>query len=128
MGRFGVITFKKRDVYTMTCSMTRILTVWELQVRCDVGEPIVIDFPTGKYLKVLLLSIKMAAITRIFTVLALLFVLAVSNAFVPANQAGFAHSETNLKFGILKELGFKKPSWLPDFGGKKAEAEAEVGL
>ena len=27
------------------------------------------------------------------------------------------------EFGFLKDLGFEKPSWLPDFGDSKAEAE-----
>ena len=27
------------------------------------------------------------------------------------------------QFGFLKDLGFEKPSWLPDFGDSKAEAE-----
>lgn len=70
----------------------------------------------------------MAAITRVFTVVALFLVLALSNAFVPANQAGFARTETNLQFGFLKELGLEKPSWLPDFGGKKDEEPEPVAV
>jgi len=30
-----------------------------------------------------------------------------------------------LSFGFLKELGLEKPSWLPDFGGKKEEEKPE---
>lgn len=67
----------------------------------------------------------MAAIVRVFTLLALFLVLGLSNAFVPANQPGFARSETNLSFGFLKELGLEKPSWLPDFGGSKEEETPE---
>ncbi|CAJ1939167.1 unnamed protein product [Cylindrotheca closterium] len=68
----------------------------------------------------------MAAIVRVFTLLALFLVLGLSNAFVPANQPRFAaRPETNLNFGFLKELGLEKPSWLPDFGGKKTETEPE---
>ena len=44
-------------------------------------------------------------------------------AFVPA----FSRQDrsTSLAFGFLKELGLEKPSWLPDFGGKKEEPAAE---
>ena len=46
-------------------------------------------------------------------------------AFVPAvSRHG---PQTVLAFGFLKELGLEKPSWLPDFGGKKdKEASEEV--
>jgi hypothetical protein len=30
-------------------------------------------------------------------------------------------ANTALQFGFLKELGLEKPSWLPDFGGKKED-------
>jgi len=30
-------------------------------------------------------------------------------------------SSTAIGPGFLKDLGFEKPSWLPDFGGKKEE-------
>ena len=45
------------------------------------------------------------------------------SAFVPPRPATTGSS---LGFGFLKELGLEKPSWLPDFGGKKEEAPAEV--
>ena len=70
----------------------------------------------------------MAAIARIFTIFALILVLGLSNAFVPANQPGFARTQTDLNFGFLKELGFEKPSWLPDFGGKKEEKKEPVAV
>lgn len=60
------------------------------------------------------------------TFLFALLVAAVANAFVPAALPSFATSKTQLQFGFLKELGIEKPSWLPDFGGKKEEkTEAE---
>lgn len=75
--------------------------------------------------------------------LALTFLLAASSdAFVPAAPRNAAivqsaeQSTTSLGPGFLKDLGFEKPSWLPDFGGgdKKetepaaaAEASAETG-
>ena len=37
----------------------------------------------------------------------------------------FARVQTAREFGFLKELGLEKPSWLPDFGGKKEEAAPE---
>lgn len=43
-----------------------------------------------------------------------------SNAFVPASST--RHS-TALGPKFLKDLGFEKPSWLPDFGGGKKEEE-----
>lgn len=58
------------------------------------------------------------------TVLLALFVVAVANAFVPAARPGQQASKTtSLSFGFLKDLGLEKPSWLPDFGGKKEETE-----
>jgi len=55
------------------------------------------------------------------TLFFILLVAAVANAFVPAARPAFATSKTQLQFGFLKELGLEKPSWLPDFGGKKEE-------
>ena len=40
-------------------------------------------------------------------------------------------STTSLGPGFLKDLGFEKPSWLPDFGGgdkKKEEETAAVAV
>ena len=55
-----------------------------------------------------------------------------------AQDAGAVNVAENIQFpalgpGFLKDLGFEKPSWLPDFGGgddkpaeePKAEEEAE---
>jgi len=60
---------------------------------------------------------------------AVLFLLAgMTNAFAPVNNpstVATATTNTALQFGFLKDLGIEKPSWLPDFGGKKEEA-AEV--
>jgi hypothetical protein len=55
-----------------------------------------------------------------------IFLLAgMSDAFAPVNTPSTATSSTtSLQFGFLKELGLEKPSWLPDFGGKKEEEEA----
>ncbi|VEU35098.1 unnamed protein product [Pseudo-nitzschia multistriata] len=47
-----------------------------------------------------------------------------TNAFSPVAKTtpvASATSTTSLRFGFLKELGLEKPSWLPDFGGKKGE-------
>jgi hypothetical protein len=58
----------------------------------------------------------------------LLVIVAAVNAFLPvANNGDGGASKsssiinTRLEFGFLKELGLEKPSWLPDFGGKKEE-------
>ncbi len=58
------------------------------------------------------------------TLIALLLVVAAVSAFVPiANRHQTASKGTQLQFGFLKELGLEKPSWLPDFGGKKEEED-----
>jgi hypothetical protein len=46
-------------------------------------------------------------------------------AFVPCNKGTTSPSATSLQFGFLKDLGFEKHSWLPDFGGKKEETKSE---
>ena len=49
-----------------------------------------------------------------------------THAFVPAVSSTTRHS-TALGPKFLKDLGFEKPSWLPDFGGgKKDEEEASA--
>ena len=61
------------------------------------------------------------------TLLAALFLVAMSNAFAPTTvgrSLEVASSKTALSFGFLKELGLEKPSWLPDFGGSKSEDPA----
>jgi hypothetical protein len=44
------------------------------------------------------------------------------SAFLPGTC--FVRPKTSLAFGFLKELGLEKPSWLPDFGGKKEKGES----
>jgi hypothetical protein len=48
----------------------------------------------------------------------LLVSLVAGAAFVPVSRPA---PTSALAFGFLKELGLEKPSWLPDFGGKKEE-------
>jgi hypothetical protein len=56
------------------------------------------------------------------TIISLLLVSLVAGAaFVPASRTA---PSSALRFKFLKELGLEKPSWLPDFGGKKKEEEA----
>lgn len=51
---------------------------------------------------------------------------AFGNAFVPVNTpSATLTSSTSLQFGFLKDLGLKKPEFLPDFGSKKDEEEAQ---
>ena len=65
--------------------------------------------------------------TALRTLVAFLLVsLAAGAAFVPSSHRSNKVSATALQFKFLKELGLEKPSWLPDFGGKKEEeAKAE---
>jgi hypothetical protein len=58
------------------------------------------------------------------TLVAALLLLAVANAFTPVSRPAFGVKTTALQFGFLKDLGIEKPTWLPDFGGKKEEEEA----
>ena len=57
-----------------------------------------------------------------------LFVAAIvgmTNAFAPIiRPATSASASSALQLGFLKDLGLEKPSWLPDFGGKKKEEKA----
>eukprot|EP00535_Pseudo-nitzschia_heimii_P004856 CAMPEP_0197186404 /NCGR_PEP_ID=MMETSP1423-20130617/13847_1 /TAXON_ID=476441 /ORGANISM="Pseudo-nitzschia heimii, Strain UNC1101" /LENGTH=68 /DNA_ID=CAMNT_0042637709 /DNA_START=1 /DNA_END=207 /DNA_ORIENTATION=- len=46
------------------------------------------------------------------------------SAFAPIKVPSKLTSTTTLQFGFLKELGLEKPSWLPDFGGKKDKEES----
>ena len=66
-----------------------------------------------------------------------LAIVASIDAFVPTttrkNGAAVTadQSTTSLGPGFLKDLGFEKPSWLPDFGGgdkKKEEETAAVAV
>lgn len=58
------------------------------------------------------------------------FLIGSANAFVPATPrqtvVSAEQSATSLGPGFLKDLGFEKPSWLPDFGAKKEETKEEV--
>lgn len=47
-------------------------------------------------------------------------------AFTSTQQtkSATASPKTVMHFKFLKEMGLEKPSWLPDFGGKKEEEEA----
>lgn len=53
-----------------------------------------------------------------------------ANAFVPTTPRqtviSAEQSTTSLGPGFLKDLGFEKPSWLPDFGAKKEEEVVAV--
>jgi hypothetical protein len=52
-------------------------------------------------------------------------IVGMTNAFAPIPARNTKVVTTSaLQFGFLKELGLEKPSWLPDFGGKKEEEEA----
>ena len=50
----------------------------------------------------------------------------VSGAAFISQKPGCASPKTVMQFKFLKELGLEKPSWLPDFGGKKEEEPAPV--
>ena len=54
----------------------------------------------------------------------LILLAGMTDAFAPVNTPSRTASPTSLQFGFLKELGLEKPSWLPDFGGKKNEEES----
>ena len=63
--------------------------------------------------------------TSLRSLVAVLFVsfIAGTTAFVPQSHNKAASSATTLNMKFLKDLGFEKPSWLPDFGGKKEKEE-----
>lgn len=54
---------------------------------------------------------------------ATLLLLVMTHAFVPGKVCDqrIVKRTQALSFGFLKDLGLEKPSWLPDFGGKKSE-------
>lgn len=60
------------------------------------------------------------------TLLFVALVIAVATAFVPASPRSHRVSTTAVGFKFLKDMGLEKPSWLPDFGGKKEEEEAKA--
>ena len=52
-------------------------------------------------------------------------IVGMTNAFAPIiRPATSASASSALQLGFLKDLGLEKPSWLPDFGGKKKEEKA----
>ena len=67
------------------------------------------------------------------TLAASVALLTTSTALVPPRASKFVRGGRPLGPKFLKDLGFEKPSWLPDFGGgddkpaeePKAEEEAE---
>ena len=67
------------------------------------------------------------------TLAASVALLTTSTALVPPRTSKIVRGGRPLGPGFLKDLGFEKPSWLPDFGGgddkpaeePKAEEEAE---
>ena len=64
-----------------------------------------------------------------FTNIVSLIILAATTceAFVPTTQrnlVGAEKSSTAVGPGFLKDLGFEKPSWLPDFGGGDKKEES----
>lgn len=60
--------------------------------------------------------------------IALALLVSSSNAFAPVTTrqtiVSAEQSATAIGPGFLKDLGFEKPSWLPDFGKKEEEAAA----
>lgn len=61
---------------------------------------------------------------RLSALFVFLLLVGFTNGFVPMTNNRMTKT-TKLSFGFLKELGLEKPSWLPDFGGAKAEDEPE---
>jgi hypothetical protein len=62
------------------------------------------------------------------TVAAVMLFTATASAFttiIPPKPIGSTTTVLNMKF--MKDLGFEKPSWLPDFGAKKEEEETKEG-
>lgn len=56
------------------------------------------------------------------TLFVCLSLVVVANAFAPNHHVPFGvKSRSALRMKFLKDLGFEKPSWLPDFGGEKKE-------
>ena len=68
-----------------------------------------------------------------YLIAAVALLAASTDAFVPTasrQSVGTADkTTTSLGPGFLKDLGFEKPSWLPDFGGeKKKEAKEAIAV
>ena len=62
------------------------------------------------------------ATTRATILFLFVAIVGMTNAFAPIIRP--ATSASALQLGFLKDLGLEKPSWLPDFGGKKKEEKA----
>lgn len=74
-------------------------------------------------------TLMMNSLFRTLFAAALLVSMTSGAAFVPQVQKKTAlvtttSGSTKLQFKFLKDLGLEKPSWLPDFGGKKEEESA----
>ena len=66
-----------------------------------------------------------ATITRATLLFLFVAIVGMTNAFAPIiRPATSASASSALQLGFLKDLGLEKPSWLPDFGGKKKEEKA----
>ena len=66
-----------------------------------------------------------ATITRATILFLFVAIVGMTNAFAPIiRPATSASASSALQLGFLKDLGLEKPSWLPDFGGKKKEEKA----
>lgn len=64
----------------------------------------------------------------LLSIVLLLCVAITSNAFTAVVSPSHRHhttmtSSTTLSMKFMKDLGFEKPSWLPDFGGGKKEGD-----
>lgn len=65
------------------------------------------------------------ATTRATILFLFVAIVGMTNAFAPIiRPATSASASSALQLGFLKDLGLEKPSWLPDFGGKKKEEKA----
>lgn len=70
----------------------------------------------------------------IITIAVLFAFASLADAFVPPSALASGttksgeHSKTSLGPKFLKDLGFEKPSWLPDFGGGDKKEEEEVAV
>ena len=66
-----------------------------------------------------------ATTTRATILFLFVAIVGMTNAFAPIiRPATSASASSALQLGFLKDLGLEKPSWLPDFGGKKKEEKA----
>ena len=73
-----------------------------------------------------LIIITFTTMMSLRTLIAALFLVSVA-AFVPQKPVPSTPA-TVMHFKFLKEMGLEKPSWLPDFGGKKEEEPVPVAV